>query len=147
MFTFQVGDVNKWHYKQRCHDPCYLNNVPKEIIGSPELVQCAAIDSTTRKCKKCPCDFSIHMHIYYMTITKEGTVRDDNIAKNIDTKEKVLASKKKLISDIKIKKDELDMEHQTIIKTCAKFAHFLQNNAITPFSDSYKEYIEYLITR
>lgn len=139
--------MNKWHYKQRCHDPCYLQNVPKEIIGSPELVNCAAINKSTRRCNKCACDFSIHMHIYYMTKTKETTVKDDNVARNINSKEKVLESKRKLIKDIEKRKIELEIEHKVIIQTCAKFAHFLQNNAITPFSDSYKEYIEYLINR
>ncbi|KAJ8910299.1 hypothetical protein NQ315_002461 [Exocentrus adspersus] len=117
----QVEGINKWHYKQRCHDPCFLTNVPKEVIGSPELVNCAAIDKLTKACTKCQCDFSIHMHVYYLSKT--------------------------LINDISQRKEELEKEHGIIIKTCARFAHFLQNNAITPFSDSYKEYVEYLILR
>ncbi|KAJ8984982.1 hypothetical protein NQ317_016893 [Molorchus minor] len=143
---YKVGDKNKWHYKQRCHDPCYLINVPKEIIGSPELVHCAAMDRS-RKCIKCSCDFSSHMHIYYMTKTKEDKIIDANVQKNINNKERVLQEAKRLLDDISIKLKELEQEHDVIIKCCAKFAHFLQNNAITPFSDHYNEYIEYMIVR
>lgn len=139
--------MHKWHYKQKCHDPCYLTNVPKEIIGSPELINCAAIDSSTKTCKKCHCDFSAHMHVYYFTKTVDSKMVDRNIKHSIDSKEKLLENARKLIDDISRKKDELQKEHEIIVRTCAKFAHFLQNNAITPFSDSYKEYIEYMIVR
>lgn len=139
--------MSKWHYKQRCHDPCFLKNVPKEIIGSPELVYCAAINRSTKACIKCECDFSAHMHIYYLTKTVENKVVDKNILKNINNKKTLLENTQKLINNISIRKKELDKEHKIITQTCAKFAHFLQNNAITPFSDSYQEYIEYLITR
>lgn len=82
-----------------------------------------------------------------MTKTKDATIKDDNVAKNINSKEKALDRKRKLIQEIEIRKAEFDGEQNIIVKTCAKFATFLENNAITPFSDSYKEYIEYLITR
>lgn len=72
---------------------------------------------------------------------------DKNIKQNIDNKEKLLENVRMLIGDISRRKDELQREHGIIVRTCAKFAHFLQNNAITPFSDSYKEYIEYMIIR
>ncbi|XP_023309902.1 uncharacterized protein LOC108905327 [Anoplophora glabripennis] len=144
---YKVGELNKYHYKQRCHDPCFLRNVPKEIIGSPELLHCAAINSSTKACIQCRCDFSTHMHIYYLSKTVENKVVDKNIQKNINNKTAVLENCQMLIKHISTRKNELDEEHNIITKTCAKFAHFLQNNTITPFSDSYKEYIEYLITR
>ncbi|KAG5899641.1 hypothetical protein JTB14_036014 [Gonioctena quinquepunctata] len=144
--VYQVGGRNKWHYKQRCHDPCYLQNVPKEIIGSPELINCAAMNGKAF-CKECNCNFQLHMHVYYMTETKEVKEKDPNIEKNINSKQGVMENVRKLIEDMQIKKEELDGEHQIIITTCARFAHFLQNNAITPFSDSYKEYIEYLLNQ
>ncbi|KAJ8933107.1 hypothetical protein NQ318_016880 [Aromia moschata] len=87
------------------------------------------------------------MHIYYMTKTKEDQIVDDKVQKNINDKERVLQNAKKLISNISQRKSELEREHDIIVKCCARFAHFLQNNAITPFSDFYKEYIGYLITR
>nr|XP_023025718.1 uncharacterized protein LOC111513720 [Leptinotarsa decemlineata] len=143
---YKVGSENKWHYKQRCHDPCFLSNVPKEIIGTPELIHCAAMDGTSN-CIKCGCDFKIHMHVYYMTKTIEVREVDPNVEKNINSKEAIMNNMRKVMGSIIDRKEELDNEHHTIVKICARFAHFLQNNAITPFSDSYKEYIEYLINR
>nr|XP_023030399.1 uncharacterized protein LOC111518238 [Leptinotarsa decemlineata] len=143
---YKVGERNKWHYKQRCHDPCYLKTVPKELIGSKELMHCAAINSSGN-CDQCSCSFQVHMHMYYMTETKEVQEKDANVEQNIKNKEELLLRVEKLIENIEIKKEELENEHHLINTICARFAHFLQNNAITPFSDSYKEYIEYLINQ
>ncbi|KAJ8966649.1 hypothetical protein NQ314_003416 [Rhamnusium bicolor] len=129
-----------------CHDPCYLKNVPKELIGAPELLSCAAMNGK-RTCTRCECDFSVHMHIYYMTKTKEIREIDPNVQKNVDNKGKVIENANKLIEDIIKRKMEFEKEHDVIVKSCAQFAHFLQNNAITPFNDSYKDYINYLIIR
>lgn len=142
---FQVGDKQKWHYKQRCHEPCYLQNVQADTIGNPALMGCSAMSSNI--CQICGCSYDVHMHVYYMTTTKERQIENSNAIKNIDDKEKFLEEVDKLIASMVMKKAELEEEHNTIVTSCAKFTHFLQNNAITPFNDSYKDYIEYLITR
>lgn len=66
MLFLQINNVKKFNYKQRCHEHCFLQNVPKEIIGSPELRNCAAIDQNTFKCRQCGCDFMAHLHVYYL---------------------------------------------------------------------------------
>ncbi|CAG9817267.1 unnamed protein product, partial [Phaedon cochleariae] len=142
----QKNGRNIWHYKQRCHDPCYLSNVTRETIGAPELMNCAAM-SGSNECKECGCDYRVHQHIYYTTEVKDIQEVDHNVEKNINDKTKMVEEAEKLIKSITTKKEELDTEHHIIVTTCARFAHFLQSNAITPFNDSYKEYIEYLINR
>ncbi|XP_063930985.1 uncharacterized protein LOC135143068 [Zophobas morio] len=142
----KVGEVQKWHYKQRCHDPCYLRNVTKEIVGDVNLQGCAAMNGA-RTCGKCTCDFSVHMHIYYMTKTISDKLEDEVVKNNINKKEEALRESKRLIQQIDLRKNELEQERAIIIKSTAQFAHFLQYNAISPFNDSYKGYIEYLITR
>nr|CAI5858609.1 unnamed protein product [Callosobruchus analis] len=142
---YKVGDKDRWHYKMRCHDPCYLTNVPKEIIGSPELVNCAAM--CNRQCKMCSCDFMVHMHVYYLTREKEDQIVDENVIRGIKTKEEAQQRAQYLISKMDIRQDELEREHKFIVRCSARFAHFLENNAITPFSDSYKAYIKYLLDR
>lgn len=144
--VYKVAGKNIIEYKQRCHDPCYLNNVPKEIIGSPELMNCAAMSGSTT-CTKCSCDFRVHMHIYYRTKTKEIQEKDENMAKKITNRQELMKHNQQLMHLMETKKNELDEEQQVILRTCAKFAHFLQNNAITPFNDAYKDYIEYLVNR
>nr|CAH7759272.1 unnamed protein product [Callosobruchus chinensis] len=143
--TYKVGDKNLWHYKQRCHEPCYLTNVPKEIIGSPELINCAAM--SIRKCINCGCFFMVHMHVYYLTREKEDRVVDDNVLRGIKTKEKAQMRARSLIAEMDVRQKELEQEHTFIVRCSARFAHFLQNNAITPFTDSYKAYIKYLLDR
>ncbi|RZC40591.1 hypothetical protein BDFB_005023, partial [Asbolus verrucosus] len=141
-----IGDKTKWHYRQRCHDPCYLRGVPKEMIGDHRLAGCAAMNGT-RTCSKCSCDYSVHMHVYYITKPIEDNVVDDIVKQNIDTKERACKEKEKLMKKITQRRKELEAEHKVIVEIIAKFAHFLQQNAITPFNDSYKEYIEHVITR
>ncbi|VEN38048.1 unnamed protein product [Callosobruchus maculatus] len=142
---YKVGDKNRWHYKQRCHDPCYLTNVPKEIVGSPELVSCAAMHD--KQCRECGCYFMVHMHVYYLTREKEAKIVDDNVMRGIKTKEEAQRRAQSLIAEMDIRQQELEQEHTFIVRCSARFAHFLQNNAITPFTDSYKAYIEYLLDR
>ncbi|XP_044271283.1 uncharacterized protein LOC123015565 [Tribolium madens] len=141
----KVGDIKKWHYRQRCHDPCYLTNVTKEFVGDLNLMHCAAMSGRT--CLKCTCDFSVHMHVYYLTKTKDGKIVDDVVKNNINQKEEALRERQRLIGEIDRRKRELEEEREAIIKSTAQFAHFLQHNAISPFNDSYKGYIEYLISR
>jgi GTP-binding protein EngB required for normal cell division len=141
----KVGDRIKWHYRQRCHDPCYLTNVTKEIIGDPNLINCAAMNGRT--CMQCTCDFSVHMHVYYLTTTVAGQIVDDVVRNNIHKKVQAVQESQILIGKIDRRKGELEGEREVIIKSTAQFAHFLQHNAILPFNDSYKAYIEYLITR
>lgn len=142
-----MGKIKKFHYKQRCHDPCYLDNVPKDIVGAPQLRHCAAIDRTTGLCHKCTCDFSAHMHIYYMTKVVEAKHKDDVIEKNINSKEIALMRTNELIDKIRKRKLEMEREHSVIVKVTAYCGHFMRVNAITSFNDSYKHYIEYLIDR
>uniref|UniRef100_A0A6P7GGG3 Uncharacterized protein LOC114342245 n=1 Tax=Diabrotica virgifera virgifera TaxID=50390 RepID=A0A6P7GGG3_DIAVI len=144
--VYTVGGKNSYHYKQRCHDPCHLKQVPKEMIGAVELIHCAAMNGTST-CIVCKCDFKVHMHVYYLTETVEIKELDTNIQSNITNKEDLINCKKQVIEDIKIRHNELNYEHQAVTEACAKFAHFLQNNAITPFNDSYKGYIKFLIDR
>lgn len=87
------------------------------------------------------------MHIYYMTKTISDKLEDEVVKNNINKKEEALRESKRLIQQIDLRKNELEQERAIIIKSTAQFAHFLQYNAISPFNDSYKGYIEYLITR
>ncbi|CAG9769511.1 unnamed protein product [Ceutorhynchus assimilis] len=143
---YKVAGKNKFHYKQRCHNPCYLNNVPAEIVGDPHLLHCTAMHGTS-VCQECNCRYNTHMHIYYETETFENKIVDENVLKNINTKEDAAKEKQRIINEVLNRKEEFEKEHTTIIKCSAAFAHFLQRNAITPINDSLKEYVKYLISR
>lgn len=147
LFFFQVGGKNKYHYKQRCHNPCHLNNVPAEIVGDPAILKCWAMTKSTQTCHQCQCRFNTHMHVYYETETFENKIVDENVLRHINTKEDATKEKQRLINKMLDYRKALDKEHTFIIKCTAAFAHFLQKNAITPINDSLKEYLKYLITR
>lgn len=98
-------------------------------------------------CTKCECSYLVHMHVYYMTKVVNKKVPNTNAVQNVKNKQKLVEEGARYINELVVLKKELEQEHSTIITTCAKFTHFLQENAITPFNDSYKEYIEYLISR
>ncbi|XP_022917400.2 uncharacterized protein [Onthophagus taurus] len=143
---YSVGDITKLHYKQRCHDPCFLTNVAREIVGDTELKHCAAMDHTG-KCKLCGCDFSAHMHIYYETRTVNGQIEGEGIRTQINDMTLGMKEREKVIKQIEIEMNEYEKEKDIIIKSMAKFAHFLERNAITPFNDAYQNYIKILIAR
>lgn len=109
-------------------------------------MQCAAMNGTTT-CQECACDYRVHMHIYYETETVNDKIEDENVRENITSKERALQETETLIKQMHDRKMELEREHNTIAHIAAKFAHFLQRNAITPFNDSYKEYMQHLIIR
>ncbi|KAH0821493.1 hypothetical protein GEV33_001298 [Tenebrio molitor] len=144
----KVGNTLKWHYRQRCHDPCDCNlNSVKEILSDSNLIGCAAMSERT--CTQCTCDFSVHMHVYYLTKTCVVQIVDDVVKNNIHRKEEALQESQRLMREIDRRKEELEEEREVIIRSRAQFANFLQHNAIFPLipNDSYKAYIEYLITR
>ncbi|KAK4872828.1 hypothetical protein RN001_014857 [Aquatica leii] len=144
--VYEVGGKKKWHYHQKCHSPCYLSNVPKEIIGSPELINCAAMNPNG-ECHKCSCRYQVHMHIYYETEAFENRLEDELVKTKIVTKEQAIQSAQNLSLKLSNRLWKLNKERETIIKTTAKFACFLKMNAITPYNDAYEAYLEYLIDR
>lgn len=87
------------------------------------------------------------MHVYYMTEKKHTEKKDDIVSSNIDSKAALIDKVRRLIKEVETRKYQLELELNTIVMCNAKFAHFLENNAIAPFSDSYAEYIDYLIIK
>lgn len=87
------------------------------------------------------------MHVYYFT-EKNQTKREDSLVMaSINTQELVIEKAKTVIKNVRQRKNALEQELKIIIECNAKFAHFLANNAIAPFSDHYAEYINYLINK
>ena len=142
---FKVNNVTQWHYKQRCHNPCYLPGIPKEMIGDPGLISCAAMSHG--KCTLCGCPWQIHMHIYKET-KKINVHKEDQSVKNaIKNKEEIRVHIEKLMKDLNKRRSELEGESQTISRSIAKFSYFLQEHALTPFNDAYSDYLKQLIKK
>lgn len=100
-----------------------------------------------KRCQKCSCDFSSHMHIYYKTTTFEDKFEDTSIKTNINSKQDAIKKAQDIICTMKKRQTQLEYERDCIINYTAQFAYFLQHNAITPYNDAYEGYIQYLIDR
>ncbi|XP_063922373.1 uncharacterized protein LOC135136857 isoform X2 [Zophobas morio] len=140
----KVNNVTQWHYKKRCHNPCYLTGVPKEMFGDPKLMCCAAMAGRPN-CQQCECPWQVHMHIYKETTKVSVRTEDQNVLGVIKNKQDARFHMHKLIEDLNTRRRELEKEGETISSIVAKFSWFLQEHALTPFNDAYGEYIEQLI--
>lgn len=87
------------------------------------------------------------MHIYYTSETYDDRIDDEGVKAQIKNRETAITEKKKHVAKLESRKQSYEKEKDIIIKTMAKFAYFLQRNAIAPYNDSYKAYLEYLIDR
>lgn len=87
------------------------------------------------------------MHIYYETETCQDKIEDERVKSEIFDKTVALTKARNVISKIEQRLREYTNEREFIIKTTAKFAHFLQANAIAAYNDAYEGYLRYLIDR
>lgn len=87
------------------------------------------------------------MHIYYETKTVEDRMEDKDVQRRIEDGQMGTMIANNLVDKIGRRVKEFENERDTILKTTAKFAYFLQENAITPYNDAYHGYLLYLIDR
>ncbi|KAI4462504.1 50s ribosome-binding gtpase [Holotrichia oblita] len=149
--AIKIEDTTKKNYKQICHDHCFLRAVQKEVIGDLQLRSCFAMmdKNGTKMCKHTVCGHSFreHMHIYYKTEPYNYQAEDPGVKKNIEKNKVDMQDIENKIQELNARNVEYRNEMETIQESMAKFAHFLKNNAITPYNDTYQKYIEYLIDR
>ncbi|KAJ3655986.1 hypothetical protein Zmor_015093 [Zophobas morio] len=137
----KVNNVTQWHYKQRCHNPCYLTQVPKEMIGDPKLMSCTAMAGRPN-CQQCECPWQVHMHIYKEATKVSVRKVDQNVLGVIRSKQDARFHMHKLIEDLNTRRQELEKEGETISSIVAKFSWFLQEHALTPFNDAYGRFAD-----
>ncbi|XP_076266780.1 uncharacterized protein LOC143200248 [Rhynchophorus ferrugineus] len=143
---YKVDERNEYHYKTRCHDPCIELNTQREVIGAPELKNCSAMNEQ-QLCSRCGCSYRVHMHVYYYTKKITVDKPDPVVLQNINDREHAVQRLKVLVNNLEERKLQYERELDIITKANAKFAHFLEKNAIATFTDAYAEYIQYLIVR
>lgn len=74
-------------------------------------------------------------------------VEDKNVAIKINQNKIDMRDIENTIQELNTVTEEFKTEMKTVQNSMAKFAHFLKNNAIAAYNDTYKKYIEYLIDR
>jgi len=139
-----AGLVSKTNYIQKCHNPCYLKGVQAEILNNTALLGCSAMEGTAN-CTKCGCSYVSHMHIYYemeeMDVLVEDSAVKDLIAQKADGKALIRQS----IKTLEKRSEDLLKEKEFLTKSVARFAIFLKNNAIAPYNDAFKDYLQHFI--
>ncbi|XP_063922626.1 uncharacterized protein LOC135137020 [Zophobas morio] len=140
----KVNNVTQWHYVQKCHNPCYLSGVPREMVGDPGLTHCYAMQGT-ENCTECKCSWRVHMHIYKSTEKTQTQKEDTNVRDAIKNKEDARVKIENLMKDLNTRMRELEAEGDIIAESVARFSFFLQEHALTPFNDAYSDYIKQLI--
>ncbi|XP_063922826.1 uncharacterized protein LOC135137164 isoform X1 [Zophobas morio] len=136
----KVGNTTKFQYKTKCHDPCVLGKVNYEILGHWSLRACSQM-TWGFNCKHCECPGSKHMNIYYDTRIVEKQIVDEGVQTNITSEQKQREKLDRLIKKLTQERNELEDERKFISDCAAKFAYYLQNNAMTSAYDTYREYI------
>lgn len=87
------------------------------------------------------------MHIYFETEQYTDREIDKKVDADIKKKEEIVRDITAFINRLQTQKRALEGEKDIVQKSMAKFAHFLSNNAITPYNDKYQEFIQYLIEK
>ena len=115
------------------------------MIADPRIRSCYAMDKDI--CKKCGCHWRAHLHIYKETQKVEVKKEDQNVKNAIKNKKDARVEIEIVMKYLNTRKVELEEESKTISKIVAQFSYFLQEHALTPFNDAYKDYIEQLIKK
>ncbi|KAF2904240.1 hypothetical protein ILUMI_01936 [Ignelater luminosus] len=171
--VYEVNGQETYHHNKPCCEPCYLkySSPTNTIVGAPELIYCQSMLSKTGSipeiikngvrnffysltnnteqiyCTHCDCSYKLHKHIYYESHLVKTEIESETVKIQLKTKEDAKAAIEDFIQDIERRSAEYEEEQDIINKSTAKFAHFLQNNAITPYNDAYEYFLEYTIDR
>ena len=135
-----INGIIKHVFDKKCHDKCTVYGTQREGIGDERIRKCSVFKWYTgfKKCKKCGCSYKEHKHIYTETKINIRDEIDHNVKKQLDQISDAQTLKQKMIERLEIKSKELNEEEVFIMGCQAKFAIFVKENAIAPFSDVFK---------
>ncbi|GJQ66665.1 hypothetical protein Trydic_g4633 [Trypoxylus dichotomus] len=145
--VYLENNKKQHYYKQRCHDPCFLNNIPEDMIGSSDLMYCATMNSQYY-CKKCSCHYSKHMHVFYLIRKVEEQVwEQDQTNLKMKTRNALEIVLKELLETLRAMEAEYKQEREIVVRIMAKFSYFLAHNGSLLTEDAYQKYLSYVISR
>jgi hypothetical protein len=118
----------------------------EEKVGDLSLKECTAFDKSFL-CRHCKCSYLKHQHIYYTTKEVMKKVEDINVVSKLRTRESAKRETEEMVNQLRKRIEVLRNEKDVIFKTTEKFTHFLNTNAITPYNDSFEEYLKHSIEK
>ena len=131
-------------YKSHCHPTCYLQNVKADVVGCPELIDCAAFMGKTN-CSRCHHHWQEHLHTLYELEESIKTFTDSNIEKQLRAHANDITLKQTAIDELRQRVREYQNEHSQIREAAAHFGIFLKAHSITTINDLTIAYIDFLI--
>ena len=96
-------------------------------------------------CRHCKHDYRDHMHMTYTTSLVQKTFLSDDIQKEINNKANVKDKKQKLIEVLEKRIEEYKKEKEVLYRCASHFGAFLKQNAMIPYNDSFRDYLDMLI--
>ncbi|GAB6029632.1 hypothetical protein CHUAL_005369 [Chamberlinius hualienensis] len=141
----QMNGTVTYHYPKKCHDPCYLDEVPRDTVGHETLRHCHAIDFNSANCRHCGCHFSQHMHIYYESEVVQKNAVDENIQSQLKTKAGIKQAAENMVARLEAEIVKYEKEEKKLTELSAKLAVFLKNSAMVVRTDAIQEYLNELI--
>lgn len=138
--------VTTVHYKQTCHERCYLENIEVETYPNPGLKYCWAMrNGRSDTCQVCKCGWDFHLHVKYLQELREITVIDPTTQELLNEKRTRKIKKQDVLAAYDRQIAELEKRHRRITEICANFGAFLDRNSIVPYNDALTQYLEYAI--
>lgn len=131
-------------FKRPCHNPCYLNNVPTDVIAHPDLISCAAFGGQTT-CNQCGHSWQLHMHVLYELEPYMKSVMDPEIERQLQDNKDDLTLRQAGVDDAEQRIAEYRQEHVIVQQAAAQFGFFLREHAIATHNDATLAYLDMLI--
>lgn len=129
-------------YKTRCHNPCWLKNVPADEIAHPELINCAAFNGGF--CEQCKHSWQVHLHVLYELIPEQRAIRSRDTENKLKTATSDMEKKKIAIAEKEGFIAAIKAEYEEIEGAAIRFSLFLKNS-ITPYNDATIDYVGFMI--
>lgn len=118
------------------------NNVCDPYCRARSLYECSELRHRSR-CRDCYHKRKYHDRVDTETTTQ--TVSNPNAQYQYNNCKQRIDEIKKYNTEIESKIEQMKIEKETILNSCAEFAHFTKQNAILAFNDSILEYLEMCI--
>jgi GTPase SAR1 family protein len=131
-------------YSEPCHDHCWLDEIKADTLQQPGLINCTAFGGH-QDCQRCGHPWQLHMHVIMETVETKEIVNDSGVEKLLDDHQDIIEAKQAAIEDLRQLVLEYKDEHDQIQRAAARFADFLQREAIVVVNDKTQAYIEHLI--
>ena len=82
------------------------------------------------------------MHITYTTKVVQKEFLSEEVQETIRSKEDFKAKKDAAVNELTKNIEELEEEKHRIMNCASQFGSFLKHNALIPYNDAFKDYIE-----